>query len=131
MNGRPKRLAALAALPFVAGLLGCQPRYDGLQIRFLFGEGQHAHDRLEVAEGQAVLISVDPRSSNPYEDYEAFDLVTLESVNEGIMFIAPATEVDEFVVTGVAQGTAFINISINGEHVDDLEGAVVQPVPSP
>lgn len=107
---------------------GCQPRYDGVQIRFLFGDGSHAHDRLEITEGQAVLIEVEPVSGNPYEDYENFDLVTLESFNENILFLAPATDLDQFVLAGAAQGETVIRVSINGEQVDELPATVVQQV---
>lgn len=122
---------ALGLLGIATVAAGCQPRYDGVQIRFLFGDGQHAGDRLEISEGQAVLVSVRPQSSNPYEDYESFDLVTLESANEAIMLVAPATEIDEFVLAGAGQGTTIIRILINDEQVDELQGTVAPQVTGP
>jgi hypothetical protein len=118
-------LAALLLLA-TAGLGGCQPRYDGLQIRFLLGEGQHAHDRIEIVEAQAVLVEVRPLSDNPYEDYEAFDLVDLESFNEDIMFVAPAAEYDQFVLAGAALGETVIRVRVNGEQEDTIDAAVVE-----
>jgi hypothetical protein len=107
---------------------GCKPHYDGLQIRFLFGEGQHAHDRIEVVEGQAVLVEVEPLSDNPYEDYENFDLVELEAFNESTLFVAPAPEPDQFVLAGAALGETVIRVRVNGKHEDTLDAAVVERV---
>lgn len=115
----------LALLLGVAALGGCKPHYDGLQIRFLFGEGQHAHDRLEIVEGQAVIIEVTPVSDNPYEDYEEFDLVDLESFNEDTLFVAPAPEYDQFVLGGAGLGQTVIRVRVDGEQVDTLDAAVV------
>jgi hypothetical protein len=109
-----------------AALGGCKPHYDGIQIRFLFGEGQHAHDRIEVIEGQAVVVQVEPLSDNPYEDYEAFDLVELESFNESYLLIAPATELDQFVLAGAGLGETTIRVRVNGQQEDILDAAVVE-----
>lgn len=115
------------ALLFGAALLGgCKPHYDGLQIRFLLGEGQRAHDRIEVVEGQAVLIEVMPVSDNPYEDYEAFDLVELESFDEDTLFVAPATEYDQFVLGGAGLGETAIRVRVDDEPEDTLVAAVVE-----
>lgn len=105
---------------------GCKPHYDGLQVRFLFGEGRHAHDRIEVLEGQAVVIEVQPVSDNPYEDYESFDLVEIEAFNEDIMFVAPAPELDQFVLGGAALGSTVLRVRVNGEQEDTLDAAVVE-----
>lgn len=126
MRRRAHALLLVAALPLAALSAGCKPHYDGLQIRFLFGEGQHAHDRIEVVEGQAVVIEVQPVSDNPYEGYEAFDLVELESFNESTLFVAPATEYDQFVLGGAGQGETVIRVRVNGEQVDTLDAAVVE-----
>jgi len=116
----------LALLLGTAALGGCKPHYDGLQIRFLFGEAQHGHDRLEVVEGQAAVIEVKPLSDNPYEDYEAFDLVELESFNEDLLFVAPATEYDQFVLAGAGLGETVIRVRVNGDQEDTLDAAVVE-----
>jgi hypothetical protein len=64
-------------------LAACQPHYDGLEVRYLSSSGQLSENgRIEIEEGDAVIIEVTPKSDNPYEDYEAFDLVTLESFNQ-------------------------------------------------
>jgi hypothetical protein len=115
-----------ALLLATALLGGCRPHYDGLQIRFLFGEGQHAHDRIEVVEGQATLVEVEPLSDNPYESYENFDLVELSAFNEDTLFVAPATELDQFVLGGAALGETVLRVRINGQQVDTLEAAVVE-----
>jgi hypothetical protein len=109
-----------------AALGGCKPHYDGIQIRFLFGEGQHAHDRIEVIEGQAVVVQVEPLSDNPYEDYEPFDLVELESFNESYLLIAPATALDQFVLAGAGLGETTIRVRVNGQQEDILDAAVVE-----
>jgi hypothetical protein len=116
----------LVLLLATAALGGCKPHYDGLQIRFLFGEGQHGHDRIEIVEGQAAVVEVQPLSDNPYEDYEAFDLVDLESFNEDIMFVAPATEYDQFVLGGAGLGETVIRVRVNGDQEDTLDAAVVE-----
>jgi hypothetical protein len=127
----PARLRALflgaTALASLAAL-GCKPHYDGVQIRFLLGEGRHAHDRLEIVEGQAVVIEVQPVSKNPYEDYEAFDLVELTSFNENTLFVAPAPEYDQFVLGGAGLGETVLRVRINGEQVDTLDAAVVERI---
>ncbi|MEM7155902.1 MAG: hypothetical protein AAF799_23830 [Myxococcota bacterium] len=124
------RTTLASAILLAATVLGagCQPRYDGVQIRFLFGDGSHASNRLEITEGQAVLIEVEPVSGNPYEDYENFDLVTLESFNENVLFLAPAPELDQFVLAGAGEGETVVRVSINGEQVDEIPAAVVGQV---
>lgn len=107
---------------------GCKPTYDGVQIRFLFDKGQRAPGRIEVAEGQADIIEVRPISSNPYEDYEEFDLVDLESFNENTLFVAPAPENNQFVLGGAGVGTTVLRIMINGDEVDTLDATVVEQV---
>ena len=127
------RSRATGPLSWAVGLLGtaallggCKPHYDGLQIRFLFGEGRHAHDRIEILEGQAVVIEVQPVSDNPYEDYESFDLVELEAFNEHTLFVAPAPELDQFVLGGAALGETVLRVRVNGEQEDTLDAAVVE-----
>jgi len=115
--------AALLAAPLLAG---CQPRYDGVQVRFLFGEGQRAHDRIEVVEGQAVVVQVRPLSSNPYEDYEEFDLIDLEAYNENTLFVAPAPEKDQFVLAGAGLGSTVIRVLVNGDEEGSLDAEVVE-----
>jgi hypothetical protein len=122
----PRIAPSIALLLGATALGGCKPHYDGLQIRFLFGEGRHAHDRIEIVEGQAVVIEVQPVSDNPYEDYEAFDLVDLESFNEDTLLVAPATEYDQFVLAGAALGETVIRVKVNGEQEDTLDAAVVE-----
>lgn len=123
-----RRILAPALVLSASLLGGCQPRYDGIQIRFLLGEGEHAHDRLEIEEGSAVLVEVRPLSSNPYEDYEEFDLVELEAFNESVLFIAPATELDRFVLAGAGLGETVVRVSVNGDQEDELTAAVVEQV---
>lgn len=120
------RVIAVASLLMAGSLTACQPRYDGVQIRFLLGEGEHAQGRLEIEEGTAVLIEVQPLSSNPYEDYEEFDLVELESFNENVLFIAPATELDRFVLAGSGLGETVVRISVNGTQEDELTATVTE-----
>lgn len=121
---QPNNVQRLMILVGAVALGGCKPHYQGLQIRFLFGEGKHAHDRIEVVEGQAVLIEVTPVSDNPYEEYEEFDLVELESFNENTLFVAPATEHDQFVLAGAGLGETVIRVRVNGEQVDTLDALV-------
>ncbi len=115
-----------AALLLTTLLGGCKPSYDGVQVRFLFGEGQRAHDRIEVIEGQAVVIEVTPLSKNPYEDYEEFDLVDLEAFNENTLFVAPAPEKDQFVLAGAGLGNTVIRVMVNGVEEGNLDAAVVE-----
>lgn len=122
---RPNNVSWPVLLLGAAALGGCKPHYQGLQIRFLFGEGRHAHDRIEIVEGQAVLIEVTPVSDNPYEEYEEFDLVDLESFNENTLFVAPATEYDQFVLAGAGLGETVIRVRVNGEQEDTLDAIVV------
>lgn len=126
-----RRLASWScgALAIGATLLGgCKPTYDGVQIRFLFGEGQRAPDRIEIPEGQAVIIEVRPLSSNPYEDYAEFDLVDLESFNENTLFVAHAPEKDQFVLAGAGLGSTVLRILINDVEEDTLDATVVEQV---
>ncbi|MCA9711987.1 MAG: hypothetical protein KDK70_39490 [Myxococcales bacterium] len=125
---RSRPWACGALLAGAALLAGCKPTYDGVQIRFLFGEGQRAPDRIEIPEGQAVLIEVRPLSSNPYEDYEAFDLVDLRSFNENTLFVAPTPKTDQFVLAGAGLGTTVLRVLVNDEEVDTLDAAVVEQV---
>jgi len=106
-------LAGLAAA-------GCQPHYDGLRIRYLNGFGEFDASGLDIVEGQALAIEVEPISDNPYEDYEDFDIVELDSFNEQIVLVAPADTVNRFVVVGAQVGTSAVDVSINGDDVDTI-----------
>ena len=119
-----KRVVTFAAV--AAALVGCQPRYDGLRIRILNGGGDVVGSEIEVVEGQALVIEVRPESSNPFEDYEDFNLVRLEALNESILFAAPADEVDRFVLVGARPGWTSVDVLIDGRHEDTLRVEVVR-----
>ena len=112
----------LHAALLLAGLAaaGCQPHYDGLRIRYLNGFGEFDASGLDIVEGQALAIEVEPISDNPYEDYEDFDIVELDSFNEQIVLVAPADTVNRFVVVGAQVGTSAVDVSINGDDVDTI-----------
>jgi hypothetical protein len=115
--------AILAVIAIAAG--GCQPHYEGAVIRYLSGAGDVRGHELEVVEAQAMVISVRPRSDNPFEEYEKFDLVDLRSANETIMLVAPADDVNKFVVVGAGLGEASIELLVNDREEDILNGTVV------
>ncbi len=119
--------AALA----LASLCACQPHYDGLQIRYLTSSGQLSeHGHLAIEEGDAVAIQVKPLSDNPYEDYEKFDLVELESFNDSVLRILPASDVDMFVLLGAGVGETSVRVSVN-DHEEDVIGATVEAQVAP
>jgi len=103
----------------------CKPHYDGLEIRYLDGIGVFDTAGLEVVEGQARALEVEPISDNPHEDYENFDLVELVSLSPTVLTVAPSTDVDRFVLIGVAAGTTAVEVRINDDKVDILDARVV------
>ena len=116
----------------VLGLLaaGCQPRYDGLQIRYINGTGEFSADGLEIVEGQALAVHVEALSDNPYEDYEDYDLIEMHSFNEQVVLVAPADDVDRFVFVGARVGESAVEVTINDKYVDTITAIVVpQEVP--
>lgn len=102
----------------------CQPRYDGLEIRTVSGGDAYDAGVLNVTEGRALVIEIEPISSNPHEDYENFDLVTLESFDESVMLVSPSTDVDRFVLIGVGVGATAIDVKINDRDVDTIDARV-------
>jgi hypothetical protein len=112
-----------AALGLVA-LVGCKPEYDGLRMRVLVGDGEARGDTITLEQGEAVAIAVRPQSSNPFEDYEKFNLVELQSYNETIVRVFPADDVDRFVVTGAGLGRASIEVRVDGRVEDIIEAEV-------
>jgi hypothetical protein len=107
------------------GLGACQPHYDGLEIRYINGVGELDSDGFQVREGQAIVVEVTPLSDNPYEDYEAFDIVELTSANPNVLVTAPSTDVNRFVLIGVLVGQTVVDVEINGRDVDTIDAKVV------
>jgi hypothetical protein len=117
---------------WVAGALlaaACQPSYDGVRMRVYAGNGDALGESIEIGEGQAMAVEVRPVSRNPYEDYEDFNLVELISANQSIVFVAPADDVNRFVVGGAGRGRASIELRIDGKSEDFLDAEVVQQPP--
>ncbi len=114
----------------VLGLLaaGCQPHYDGLQIRYLNGTGEFDADGLVIVEGQALAVQVEAISDNPYEDYEDYDLIELNSFNEQVVLVAPADDVDRFVFVGAHVGESAVEVIINDKNVDTITAIVEEQV---
>lgn len=112
------------ALATIVGA-GCKPHYDGLEIRTLNGSDAFQDGVLEVEEGKAIVIEVEPISDNPHEDYENFDLVELVSFSPSVMLVAPSTDVDKFVLIGVSVGETSVEVSINDDDVDTLDARVI------
>ena len=116
-----KRLA-IAALLLAAG---CQPHYDGVRIRTHNDSGDWDGRSITVDEGTALVISIQPDSSNPFEDYEAFNIVRLEALDENVVLAAPADEIDRFVLVGVGVGRTTIDLTIDHKLVETLDAEVV------
>ncbi len=119
-------LATIAPLVAALAATACQPHYAGFELRYVVGEGELEGRHLEITEGQAVVVQIRPVSDNPYEDYESFDLVELESYQESILKVAPSTKADEFVLIGAQVGKTNLRVSVNGREEDTLEAAVLE-----
>lgn len=121
-------------LPFalLLGAAACKPHYDGLELRYIVGQGDLSADGLAITEGDVVIVQVQPLADNPYEDYESFDLVTLEAFDESIMQVAPSTDVDKFALLGGKVGKTSVRVKINGDEVDIIDAEVLaQPEVGP
>jgi hypothetical protein len=77
-----------------------------------------------VTEGQALVISVRPESSNPFEDYEDFNIVRLEALDENVLLAAPADEIDRFVLAGTGVGRTTVDLLVDGRLEDTLDAEV-------
>jgi hypothetical protein len=130
MNAKLVR-AALLSLSITALTTGCQPNYDGLKMKIVVGDGEALGDKITVEQGEAVLLKVRPESSNPFEDYEKFDLVELESFNDNIAGVFPGDDVDRFVVVGTGLGRTSIEVIVDGHSEDIIEAEVVAQEVSP
>ncbi|HWB75856.1 MAG TPA: hypothetical protein VG755_12900 [Nannocystaceae bacterium] len=121
----------ITILSLAAALSACQPHYDGLEIQYLSSDGSVSKNgRIEIEHGDAVIIEVTPISDNPYEDYEAFDLVTLESFNTTVLEISPLADVDKFALIGKGVGETTVRILVNDREEDQVQ-AEVQPQEGP
>ena len=123
--------AALLSLSMTALATGCQPNYDGLKMKIVVGDGEALGSKITVEQGEAVLLKVRPESSNPFEDYEKFNLVELESFNDNIAAVFPGDDVDRFVVTGTGLGRTSIEVIVDGHSEDIIEAEVVAQEVSP
>lgn len=108
----------------LVSVAACQPQYDGMRVRLITGQGRVVNDTIELFEGEAIAIEVEPISSNPFEDYEAYNIVKLRPVDGNLLFIATADDVDRFVLVGRGVGTTEIDVVIDGRRVDVLSGEV-------
>jgi hypothetical protein len=120
-----KRLLAAVVLG------GCQPHYDGLRIRVHNDAGDVRGSSIEVIEGQALVISVEPQSDNPFESYEKFNIVRLEALDETVLLAAPADEIDRFVLAGTGVGRTTIDVIVDGRLEDELDAEVVAQTEGP
>jgi hypothetical protein len=116
------RWATMGLLLFFA--TACQPQYDGLRVRLLTGQGKVRNDVIELFEGEAIAIEVEPSSSNPFEDYEVFNIVRLRPVDGNLLFISTADDLDRFVLVGRGVGTTEIDVVIDDRRVDVLSAEV-------
>jgi hypothetical protein len=112
----------IAATLLVAG---CQPTYDGVRIRVHNDSGDVRGTDIEVIEAQALVISVQPQSSNRFEDYAVFNIVRLEALDETVVLAAPADEIDRFVIVGVGVGRTTIDLTIDGRLEDTLDAETI------
>lgn len=117
--------ASITIVTLLAALSACQPHYDGLEIQYLSSDGSFSKSgRLEIEHGDAVIIEVTPLSDNPYEEYEDFDLVTLESFNQTVLVISPLADVDKFALIGKGIGETTVRILINDREEDQVQAEV-------
>lgn len=121
----------LALFGLVVPLLACQPRYDGMEIRLLTGDAEVSPERIEMTEGFAIAVEIRPISSNPYEDYEVFNRIDLESINQTVLLAAPADEINRFVLVGTGVGTTAVDVLVDGRMQDHLSARVVAQEVSP
>jgi hypothetical protein len=126
-----KLLRRLALPALLAVAAGCQPQYDGLRMRVIVGDGDALGNQITVEQGKAMVLEVRPESANPFEDYEKFNLVELESYNEEIVRIFPADDVDRFVILGAGLGRASVEISVDGISEDIIDAEVIEQEVSP
>jgi hypothetical protein len=119
-----RRFSTIAWIALI--LSGCQPSYDGLRIRLLSGTGEISDSAIEVEEGTAIVVQVEPHSSNPFEDYEKFNLVDLRPLNESVVWAARADDVDRFVLVGAGVGQTSIDVVID-DRSEDILSAVSTP----
>ncbi len=115
----------LLVLGLVAAVTGCQPHYSGLVLHYINGAANFDDSGLEIAEGTAVAVKVKPTSDSAFEDYEVYDLVSMTSFNEGVMFVARAGDVDTFAFVGVRTGKTAIDVFINDRRVDTFDARVL------
>lgn len=115
-----KRLAW--ALMFACA--GCQPHYNGLDLRVLTGTGSIDGGEIHLVEGQTLAIAAEPISGNPYEDYEAFNIVELEAIDQTTVLAAPSDGPHRFVLVGVRPGTTAIDVVIDDVVSDHLSATV-------
>lgn len=124
-----RHILTIALSVLAIGVAGCQPHYDGLEIRYINGTGEFSANGIEIEEGQALAVEVTPLSDSRFEDYEKFDLMEFGSFNPNIVVVSPSTDVDRFVFIGVSVGKTAVEVSINGEDVDTIEATVKAQTP--
>jgi hypothetical protein len=134
MNAPLARAALLFCALAASGAAGCAPSFDHLQIDQLTSPPHSvtlSSTQVELPEGVAVAITAIPMSGQDKLDKP----VLITSTDASILGIdkdasdASDTSGQNFVLFGVAQGTAGVNVIVDGEQQEVIPAVVTAPTP--
>jgi len=108
-------------LPLLALLaaVGCQPRFDGLEVTLYSNPPvpvRVSDQEIEMSVGLAVAIDVEPQSSTRF-GYYTDDPMTLRSQDRAVLRVEPTENPRRFVLVAVSPGDTCVEIEVlNDDH---------------
>ncbi|MEM9458266.1 MAG: hypothetical protein AAGF11_29085 [Myxococcota bacterium] len=103
---------------------GCQEaQYQAVKLRMIAGdvEAQVERGAVFVPRGGVLMVDVVPESTSDSPDYKGWEMLELDSTQPGVAQVRPAIVRDAWVVNGVQVGSARLDVTIDGQHVDSID----------
>jgi len=108
------RLLPLLALPALLAAVGCQPRYDGIELTLASKPPvpvRISDEEIEMSVGLAVAIDVKPLSSTRFGYYED-DPLELRSQDSAILRVEATEDPRRFVLVAISPGETCVDIEV-------------------
>ncbi len=123
---RPEGLTALTLLALTA-VPACNS-YEEFELRMITSPpGDVAVSGTSVVVPQGVVVGVQLRAPGAEDPETGMMYASMRSNNPAIVSVWPTVEENTFVICGVAEGTATITVSIDGQDDETLSASVGAP----
>lgn len=126
---RPERLLALTILSLTTALAGSAcSSYEEFELRMITSPpGDVSVSGTSVVVPQGVVVGVQLRAPGAEDPETGMVYASMRSNNPAIVGVWPTVEENTFVICGVAEGTATITVSVDGQDDETLSATVGAP----